>query len=59
MLSLRTFFFVQIVDFCCGANDFSVILAQKLNELGKTNCEYINFDLITARVRSAFVLLHY
>ncbi|XP_038898812.1 protein ENHANCED DOWNY MILDEW 2 isoform X2 [Benincasa hispida] len=34
-----------IVDFCCGANDFSVLMKKKLDEIGK-RCSYRNFDFI-------------
>lgn len=34
-----------IVDFCCGANDFSVLMKKKLDETGK-RCSYRNFDFI-------------
>lgn len=33
-----------IVDFCCGANDFSWIMKQKLESRGK-KCNYKNYDL--------------
>ncbi|PIA65279.1 hypothetical protein AQUCO_00100630v1 [Aquilegia coerulea] len=35
-----------IVDFCCGANDFSCIMKQKLEETGKRRCSFKNFDII-------------
>ncbi|KAG7037353.1 Protein ENHANCED DOWNY MILDEW 2, partial [Cucurbita argyrosperma subsp. argyrosperma] len=34
-----------IVDFCCGANDFSILMKKKLDETGKP-CSYRNFDFI-------------
>ncbi|KAJ8754933.1 hypothetical protein K2173_015445 [Erythroxylum novogranatense] len=34
-----------IVDFCCGANDFSWIMKNKLEETGK-KCFYRNYDFI-------------
>ncbi|KAL5731754.1 hypothetical protein ACHQM5_004454 [Ranunculus cassubicifolius] len=34
-----------IVDFCCGANDFSCLMNEKLEETGK-KCSYRNFDVI-------------
>lgn len=34
-----------IVDFCCGANDFSCLMKQKLEEMGK-KCSYKNYDVI-------------
>ncbi|KAL5726355.1 hypothetical protein ACHQM5_009405 [Ranunculus cassubicifolius] len=34
-----------IVDFCCGANDFSQIMKDKLEETGKS-CHFRNFDII-------------
>ncbi|CAN8252908.1 unnamed protein product [Cochlearia groenlandica] len=38
----------MIVDFCCGANDFSCLMKEKLEETGK-NCLYKNYDLIPAK----------
>ncbi|KAJ9562717.1 hypothetical protein OSB04_007877 [Centaurea solstitialis] len=40
-----------IVDFCCGANDFSWILKKRLDEMGKTCC-FKNFDF--ARPKNDF-----
>ncbi|XP_056162711.1 protein ENHANCED DOWNY MILDEW 2-like [Syzygium oleosum] len=34
----------MIVDFCCGANDFSCLMAKKLEETGK-KCSYKNYDI--------------
>ncbi|KAF8654535.1 hypothetical protein HU200_061727 [Digitaria exilis] len=34
-----------VVDFCCGSNDFSLLLKEKLEASGK-NCFYKNYDLI-------------
>ncbi|KAG9132177.1 hypothetical protein Leryth_022232 [Lithospermum erythrorhizon] len=34
-----------IVDFCCGSNDFSLILKQKLDEIGKRRCSFKNYDI--------------
>ncbi|TYK08109.1 protein ENHANCED DOWNY MILDEW 2 [Cucumis melo var. makuwa] len=34
-----------IVDFCCGANDFSVLMKKKLDETAK-QCSFRNFDFI-------------
>ncbi|CAE6227507.1 unnamed protein product [Arabidopsis arenosa] len=34
-----------VVDFCCGSNDFSCLMKEKLMETGKT-CFFKNFDLI-------------
>ncbi|GMH14431.1 hypothetical protein Nepgr_016272 [Nepenthes gracilis] len=34
----------MIVDFCCGANDFSYMMKQKLEQTGK-KCLYKNFDI--------------
>ncbi|KAF9588556.1 hypothetical protein IFM89_013408, partial [Coptis chinensis] len=48
----RTFILEQIVDFCCGANDFSLLMKQKLEETGK-RCSFINFDVIQPK-RSCF-----
>lgn len=35
----------MIVDFCCGANDFSCLMKKKLDETGK-NCLYKNYDIL-------------
>ncbi|KAK7320338.1 hypothetical protein VNO77_29736 [Canavalia gladiata] len=37
-----------IVDICCGANDFSILMKKKLEETGKT-CSYINYDLLSTK----------
>ncbi|KAG9148294.1 hypothetical protein Leryth_012239 [Lithospermum erythrorhizon] len=34
-----------VVDFCCGSNDFSCLMKEELEKLGK-NCSFRNFDLI-------------
>ncbi|KAF7101107.1 hypothetical protein CFC21_102503 [Triticum aestivum] len=34
-----------VVDFCCGSNDFSTLLKEKL-EASEKNCFYKNYDLI-------------
>ncbi|KAM0867441.1 hypothetical protein ACQ4PT_042030 [Festuca glaucescens] len=36
---------VEIVDFCCGANDFCRLMKEKLDHVEK-NCHFKNFDLI-------------
>ncbi|KAI5066302.1 hypothetical protein GOP47_0018926 [Adiantum capillus-veneris] len=38
----------MVVDFCCGANEFSLFTRKKLEETGK-KCEYRNFDLIQTK----------
>ncbi|KAF4384263.1 hypothetical protein G4B88_016829 [Cannabis sativa] len=35
----------MIVDFCCGANDFSVLMRKKLDETGK-KCSFKNYDIM-------------
>ncbi|KAK4788342.1 hypothetical protein SAY86_019661 [Trapa natans] len=35
-----------IVDFCCGANEFSFLLKEKLEKVGK-NCFFKNYDLFS------------
>ncbi|KAF8391638.1 hypothetical protein HHK36_023944 [Tetracentron sinense] len=35
----------MIVDFCCGANDFSCLMKEKLEETGK-KCSFKNYDVI-------------
>ncbi|XP_017980593.1 PREDICTED: protein ENHANCED DOWNY MILDEW 2 isoform X2 [Theobroma cacao] len=37
-----------IVDFCCGANDFSLLMKRKLEETGK-KCSYKNYDIFQAK----------
>ncbi|XP_021638024.2 protein ENHANCED DOWNY MILDEW 2 isoform X2 [Hevea brasiliensis] len=34
----------MVVDFCCGANDFSCLMKKKLEETGK-KCSYKNYDV--------------
>ncbi|PWA54427.1 zinc finger, PHD-type [Artemisia annua] len=34
-----------VVDFCCGANDFSCLMKNRLDEMGKKRCTYRNFDI--------------
>ncbi|CAH8358814.1 unnamed protein product [Eruca vesicaria subsp. sativa] len=38
----------MIVDFCCGANDFSWLMKAKLEETGK-KCSFKNYDLFQAK----------
>ncbi|TKY57357.1 ENHANCED DOWNY MILDEW 2 [Spatholobus suberectus] len=38
----------MIVDFCCGANDFSILLKKKLEETEK-KCSYRNYDLLPTK----------
>lgn len=44
-------FFVQIVDFCCGSNDFSCLMKEELDRMGKI-CQFRNFDLIQPKVNN-------
>ncbi|RDX92857.1 Protein ENHANCED DOWNY MILDEW 2, partial [Mucuna pruriens] len=37
-----------IVDFSCGANDFSILMKKKLEESGK-KCSYRNYDLLPTK----------
>ncbi|KAK2405930.1 protein ENHANCED DOWNY MILDEW [Trifolium repens] len=37
-----------ILDFCCGANDFSCLMKSKLDQTGKF-CSFKNYDLIQAK----------
>lgn len=39
----------QIVDFSCGANDFSILMKKKLQETEK-KCSYRNYDLLPTKV---------
>ncbi|CAI9288517.1 unnamed protein product [Lactuca saligna] len=34
-----------VVDFCCGANDFSFLMKKHLDEMGKNKCSYKNYDI--------------
>lgn len=43
--------FLQIVDFCCGANDFSCLMKKRLDETGK-KCYYKNYDVMQPKVSS-------
>ncbi|KAK2977012.1 hypothetical protein RJ640_013630, partial [Escallonia rubra] len=38
----------MIVDFCCGSNDFSCLMKEKLEKMGK-RCSFKNYDLITPK----------
>lgn len=49
MMSGFWYLFQQIVDFCCGSNDFSCLMNTKLEETGK-KCLYKNYDLFQAKV---------
>lgn len=42
-------FVEQIVDFCCGSNDFSCLMKKKLDGIGK-GCLYKNYDLFSPKV---------
>jgi len=44
------FFFVQIVDFSCGLNDFSQFMKEKLDKVGK-KCNFKNYDIIRPKVK--------
>ncbi|RAL43133.1 hypothetical protein DM860_009915 [Cuscuta australis] len=35
----------MIVDFCCGSNDFSILMKEELQRMGKV-CQFKNYDLI-------------
>lgn len=45
-------FFVQLVDFCCGSNDFSCLMKKKLDEMGKI-CSFKNYDILQAKVNTS------
>lgn len=45
----------MIVDFCCGANDFSCLMAKKLEETGK-KCSYKNYDVFPPKNNFNFEL---
>ncbi|KAL6999193.1 hypothetical protein U1Q18_000353 [Sarracenia purpurea var. burkii] len=38
----------MVVDFCCGANDFSGLMKNKLDATGK-KCSYKNYDVLQAK----------
>ncbi|XP_058208752.1 protein ENHANCED DOWNY MILDEW 2-like [Rhododendron vialii] len=38
----------MMVDFCCGSNDFSLLMKDKLDKMG-TRCSYKNYDLVQAK----------
>ncbi|KAG5551023.1 hypothetical protein RHGRI_009452 [Rhododendron griersonianum] len=38
-----------MVDFCCGSNDFSLLMKEKLDKIG-TRCSYKNYDLVQAKI---------
>lgn len=40
---------LQIVDFCCGSNDFSCLMKKKMDSVGK-KCLFRNYDLFPAKV---------
>ncbi|CAL0307371.1 unnamed protein product [Lupinus luteus] len=37
-----------IVDFCCGANDFSILMKKKVEESGK-ECSYKSYDILPTK----------
>ncbi|PWZ15527.1 Protein ENHANCED DOWNY MILDEW 2 [Zea mays] len=43
----------MIVDFCCGANDFSRLMKEKLDKVQK-KCHFKNYDLIQPQNRFCF-----
>ncbi|GMI86649.1 hypothetical protein HRI_002334200 [Hibiscus trionum] len=44
-----------IVDFCCGSNDFSCLLKEKLEKVGKS-CLFKSYDLFQSKVTLVFPL---
>lgn len=38
----------MIVDFCCGANEFSILMKEKLDFIGK-KCSFKNYDILQAK----------
>ncbi|CAA2998858.1 ENHANCED DOWNY MILDEW 2 [Olea europaea subsp. europaea] len=38
----------MVVDFCCGSNDFSCLMKEKLDEIGKS-CLYRNYDIVQTK----------
>ncbi|KAL2316694.1 hypothetical protein Fmac_030570 [Flemingia macrophylla] len=45
----------MIVDFCCGANDFSILMKKKLEETAK-NCSYRNYDILPTKNDFSFAM---
>ncbi|XP_059661165.1 protein ENHANCED DOWNY MILDEW 2-like isoform X2 [Cornus florida] len=43
----------MIVDFCCGSNDFSCLMKEKLDKMGK-RCSFKNFDIIPPKNKFNF-----
>ncbi|KAH9602498.1 hypothetical protein KSS87_020957, partial [Heliosperma pusillum] len=39
----------MIVDFCCGSNEFSCLMKEKLDTEGKKKCSFKNYDLFPTR----------
>ncbi|KAK1307084.1 hypothetical protein QJS10_CPA10g01895 [Acorus calamus] len=54
MVELHFLEIMLIVDFCCGANDFSCFMKQKLDETGK-KCLFKNYDIIQPKNDFDFV----
>lgn len=50
--------FKQIVDFCCGANDFSCLMKKKLEDAGK-KCYFKNYDVMQPKVSSSKYFILY
>ncbi|XP_047976708.1 protein ENHANCED DOWNY MILDEW 2-like isoform X2 [Salvia hispanica] len=38
----------MLVDFCCGSNDFSCLMKEKLDEMGRV-CSFKNYDILQAK----------
>ncbi|KAG6407491.1 hypothetical protein SASPL_130482 [Salvia splendens] len=38
----------MLVDFCCGSNDFSFLMKEKLDEMGRV-CSFKNYDILQAK----------
>ncbi|XP_042010882.1 protein ENHANCED DOWNY MILDEW 2-like [Salvia splendens] len=38
----------MLVDFCCGSNDFSCLIKEKLDEMGRV-CSFKNYDILQAK----------
>lgn len=47
--SIFMWYLCQVLDFCCGANDFSCLMKSKLDQTGKS-CSFKNYDLFQAKV---------
>lgn len=45
-----------MVDFCCGSNDFSCLMKDALDKLGR-KCSFKNYDLMQPKVQIRHIIL--